>query len=135
MQTKLIEVTNGPHNHGKFLIGQFDEEWTRPCLVDPSFGTTFHRALLHRCGWTPEHTLVFDLQTGEGALFRLGGLARADLNKTRIWVCPLFEPFLTWLYAEVRKDATDWFAKLPEQLDLPNAPFAMHGYRREGREP
>lgn len=134
MQTKIIEVTNGPQNHGKVLVGRFDEEWHRACLVDAEDGGVSAVALLRRCGWTEAHALVFDLQTGEGALFRLGGYAHADLQKTRIWVCPLFEPFLEWLYA-YQRERSDWFADLPERLDLPGVPFAMHGYRRPGQEP
>lgn len=134
MHTKIIEVTNGPQNHGKILVGRFDEEWQRACLVDAEDGGVSPAALLRRCGWSSEHALVFDLQTGEGALFRLGGYAHADLQKTRIWVCPLFEPFLTWLYTQ-RIAQSDWFATLPERVDLPDAPFAMQGYRRPGVAP
>lgn len=124
MITKFIEATNGPMNWGKFMIGRFDgDEWTRKSAVDDD-----DRLLLWCRGWTPEHILVFDLQTGEGAMFRPRGFAPADLNKHKIWVCPLFEPFLTWLYLQ---DLTD-LNKLPGHIDLPDAPFDMRGYRRSG---
>jgi hypothetical protein len=42
---------------------------------------------------------MLDLQVGEGAIFRLGGLARADLSMDRAWMSPLFHDFLGWLYA------------------------------------
>lgn len=71
---------------------------------------------------------VLDLQTGEGAFFRPGGYAAADLEKHRVWVCPLFEPFLEWLY---RQDLTD-LGQLPRLVELPDAEFAMRGYRRAG---
>ena len=74
--------------------------------------------------------LVVDLETGEGAMFSPGGLAAADLQKHRIWVCPMFEPFLAWLYKQDLSDLT----KLPKHVDLPDAPFEMHGYRREGKK-
>lgn len=132
MLTHMIEATNeepnGGHgmNHGKFLIARFTpEEWQRRCLVDADFGS--ERSLIDRVGWTPEHLLVLDLQTGEGALFRPHGYARADLHKHRIWVCPLFEPFLTWLYTQDTKDIT----LLPERVHL-IAGSDMQGYRRPG---
>lgn len=125
MKTKFIEATNGPRNHGKFLLARFDaDEWARRSEVDG-------RSLVGGRGWTPEHLLVLDLQTGEGAMFRPGGLASYDLSERRVWVCPLFEPMLEWLY---KQDTTD-LAKLPDLVDLPAAPFAMRGYRRAGRGP
>jgi len=47
-------------------------------------------------------------------------------------VCPLYEPFLTWLYTQ---DTTD-LDKLPDfvEIDVKDAPFAMSGYRRSGPE-
>lgn len=125
MQTKLIEATNGPKNWGKFMIGRFTrEQWGQQSAVD----LEWRGSLICGRGWTPKHILVFDLQTGEGALFMHGGLASADLNKHKIWVCPLFEPFLEWLY---KQDVED-FDKLPALIDLPNAAFSMRGYRRAG---
>lgn len=151
MNTAIVEVTNGPANWGKFLVGQFDEaEWARRSALTPTC-TDFkpdHNGeclncddwadahepstvpLLQQIGWQPGNGYVFvlDLQTGEGAVFRRGGLASADLNKHAVWVCPMFEPFLEWLYR-----AWDGsLASLPPTLDLPDAPFAMHGYRRPG---
>jgi hypothetical protein len=127
MITKIVEATNGPRNWGKFLIGRFDSEWARRCAV-PDIEPV---PLLAACGWSVQHVLVLDLQTGEGALFAPHGVANADLNqKHQIWVCPLFEPFLTWLYAFTRGRAS-WFEDLPEHVDLPDAPFAMFGHRRE----
>lgn len=124
MQTKIIEATNikhGGYNWGKFMLGRFDEERSTFSAIDG------RRSLLAACGWTPDHLLVVDLQTGEGALFRPGGSTRADLDKHRIWVCPLFEPFLMWLY---RQDLSDLEA-LPAMVEL-DAPSAMAGYRRAG---
>ena len=130
MKTKIIEATNGPQNWGKFMLGQFDAEWWRPSAIPHALQSTLTCSLLRMVGWTPEHLLVVDLQTGEGAIFRPGGLARADLDKHRIWVCPLFEPFLTWLY---KQDLSD-LDKLPDHIDLPDAPFQWSGYRRAGPE-
>ena len=39
--------------------------------------------------------MVTDLQTGEGAIFRPGGLASYDLDKHQLWICVLFKDFLT----------------------------------------
>jgi hypothetical protein len=127
MKTKFIEATNGPQNWGKFMIGRFErEEWYRPSAVAPSD----RWPLMQTVGWRPDHLLVLDLQTGEGAIFGPYGLAHADLEKHRIWVCPLFEPFLTWLY---QQDLAD-LDRLPAHIDLPDAEFAMQGYRRPGPE-
>lgn len=119
MRTQIIEVTNGARNWGKFLVGHFDREWEHVSAVD-GFPTLSGR------GHSPEDVLVFDLQTCEGAVFSPGGCAKADLEKHRIWVCPLFEPFLGWLYAQQDRRA------LPPKIDLPDAPFALSGYRRSG---
>lgn len=124
MRTHIVEATNGIQNWGKFLIGQFTEEWKHQSIVSPDFGS-----LLAQRGYTHEHYLVLDLQTMEGAVFTVGkGLARADLAKHRIWVCPLYEPFLVWLYQQPDP------MKVPHLVDLPDAPFAFAGHRRPGPE-
>jgi len=126
MKTQIVEVTNGPNNWGKFLVGQFNgEEYARKSVVDEGADLSA-RSLVSVLGWSSSHFLLLDLQTGEGAIFRKGGYAAADLDKHRVWVCPMFQPFLEWLYA--RADLVD----LPAHVDLPDAPFAMYGYRRPG---
>lgn len=130
MITKLIEATQGVEggfNHGKFMVARFTDEWDRLSEIDRQV-SGHERSLLNRCGWSREHLLVIDLQTGEGAIFRHGGLASADLQKHAVWVCPLFEPFLAWLY-------TQDIESLPDLVELPDAPEAMYGYRREGPPP
>jgi hypothetical protein len=122
VKTKFIEVTNGPQNWGKFLVMRPEEEWEYKSVLQPDF------RLLSHIGWAPNHIIVFDLQTCEGAAFRPGGYAKADLNKHRIWVCPMFEPFLEWLY---KQEVSDLDA-LPAHVDLPDAEFQMSGYRRPG---
>lgn len=121
MKTRIVEATNGPSaNWGKFMICQFtQDEWDYRSKIDGG-------QLIARRGWTPEHLLVVDLQTGEGAIFRPGGYAKYDLDKHRIWVCPLFEHFLQWLYDQPSP------MDVPELVDLPSAPFDSQGYRREG---
>lgn len=132
MQTKFIEASgNGPSggNWGKFLVGRFEpEELARRSKLPeiPADGS-----LLGFTGWDPKMVWVLDLQTREGAAFRPGGDVAADLNKHAVWVCPLFEPFLGWLY---QQDLTDLDA-LPGYVDLPDAEFAMAGYRRPGPDP
>jgi hypothetical protein len=122
MRTKFIEATNCPMNWGKFMIGEFTaEEWALRSQVDD-------RSIIRGRGWSSKHKLVLDLQTGEGAVFSPGGYAKADLDKHKIWVCPLFEPFLEWFY---KQDLSDIDA-LPTHVDLPDAPFSMSGYRRAG---
>jgi len=121
MQSKFMEVTNNSKNWGKFLLMRLDSEW--------EYRSAFTgRSLLGEVGWDRTNIIVLDLQTGEGARFKPGGLAVADLEKHRIWVCPMYEPFLNWLY---KQDLTD-LSKLPDSLDIPDAEFAMVGYRRKG---
>lgn len=129
MKTKFIEATNG-FNWGKFAVSEFtNEEWH----LRSNLPGAEHERLLYGRGWDRAHLLVLDLQTGEGAIFRLGGSARADLQKHRIWVCPLFEPFLEWLYVvNGEVSVAGWLDSLPGYIELPNAPSAMYGHRRPG---
>jgi hypothetical protein len=126
VRTKIIEVTNG-FNWGKFMLGQFDEEWSYRSKVDAET----RMPLLRARGWGPEHLLVLDLQTGEGVVLRPGGNAKADLNEHRVWVCPMFEPFLMWLYKQ--PDPRKLY-ELPDIVTLSEAeaPSDFRGYRRQG---
>lgn len=122
MITKIIEASNGT-NWGKFMLMRFDhDEWEQRSAIVPG------AKLLRACGWSHDHLWMLDLQTGEGAFFRPGGSAHADLERHKIHVCLLFEPLLEHLYAA---DLTDITA-LPDQLELPDAPAGLYGYRRPG---
>jgi hypothetical protein len=121
MIQKFIEVTNGPNNWGKFMVARFGTEYTYLSRIAAI-------PLLEGIGWDSRHIIVFDLQTCEGAAFLPGGKAKYDLEKHRIWVCPLFEPFREWLYKRQLDDVT----ALPDTLDLPDATSALAGYRRKG---
>ena len=125
METKIIEVTNNNRNWGKFMLMRFSqEEWAIQSAIGQG-------SLLKNVGWNPTQVWVLDLQTCEGAAFVPHGLASADLNKHKVWVCPMYEPFLNWLYEQdlTRLDA------LPSFLDLPDAEFDFCGYRRPGPSP
>lgn len=129
MRTKIVEAVQSrkhPGNWGKFAVQEPDEEWAYVSRVDPD------RRLLHSIGWGGRHIWVLDLQTGEGVCLRPGGYAHADLERHQVWVCPLFEPFLTWLYARYREDPQLDIAGLPDVVELPGADFALSGYRRPG---
>lgn len=64
MQTAIIEFTDGQH-YGKFLLGRFDEEWSRNSDV---YGVA--TSLLRVEGWTERHLLVLDLSsTGVAGIF------------------------------------------------------------------
>jgi hypothetical protein len=139
VKTKIIEGTQSLAepgewgnwgNWGKFMLCVPDSEWGRASRI----GLGGSWPLLREIGWTPDHVWVLDLQTGEGAYFRPGGLASADLAKHRIWVCPLYEPFLEWLYARYRETPGLDIGGLPDVAELPDAPFALSGYRRPGPE-
>ncbi len=123
MDLHVVEATNG-FNWGKFAVSRFGPtEWAWRSSID----TESTRPLLAQRGWSRDHLWVFDLQTGEAALFRPGGNAHADLNNHRIWVCPMFEPFLAWLWRQDLDDLT----KLPNLVTL-DAPAEFAGYRRPG---
>jgi hypothetical protein len=127
MITKIIEATNG-FNWGKFMLARFDaQEWARPTHIEGEGG----RPMLPQLGWDKHNIWVLDLQTGEGAMFKPHGIARIDLNeKHKIWVCPLYEPFLCWVYQQDLSDIN----KLPDLVQLPEAEGALYGYRRKGPE-
>lgn len=127
MQTHFIEASHGgTGNWGKFMLGRFtEEEWATHSALPEALD----QRLLGGRGWAPFHLWVSDLQTGEGAIFRPGGLASADLEKHEIWVCPMFEPFLVWLYKQDLADLT----KLPRYVEFPKAAFNLAGYRRKGK--
>lgn len=131
MKTAIIEAVQrreASGNWGKFLVGiPDDDEWGHPSEVsaqDP-------RPLLAQLGWDRRHIWVLDLSIGEGAFFRHGGSAHADLDKHKIYVCPLFEPFLEWLYRQPLRDVMT--LRLPDLVELPDAPPDLWGYRRPGR--
>lgn len=130
MKTKIIEVTQSLYhgfNWGKILVGSFDhDEWTR--RSDMPYVSS--QPLIGSQGWSPDHLLFLDLATGEGAIFRPGGYAKADLDKHRIWVCPMFEPFLDWAYTNLTPPVD--LGQLPDLVELPAAPASTTGYRRSG---
>ena len=131
MEIKFIEAAQGSQgpNWGKFLVGRFtNEEWARRSTLPKDKSPT---SLLWRVGWSRQHIVVMDLQTGEGAIFNPGGWAQMDLEKHAVWVCPLFEPFLQWLWGQ---DLSN-LAALPSYVELPEAPFELRGYRRPGPQP
>jgi hypothetical protein len=128
MISTIVELTDR-FNWGKFLVARFDEqEWARRSLVDGQ------PLLSGQCGWTTQHILVLDLQTGEGAMFRPSGLASADLEKHRVWVCPMFEVFLGWLYDHPEHWAD--ILTLPPLIELDpektRGHNAIYGHRRAG---
>lgn len=129
MKIKFIEAMHrgGTGNWGKFFCGRFTkEEWGRPSAVSPRW------SLLAQRGWTHDHILVFDIETGEGAIFKPGGLASADLAKHKIWVCPMFPRFLEWLYEQ---DLSDLDA-LPSTVEFEHdeVSFDLQGQRYPGPE-
>ena len=140
MKIKFIEATNPSDdgetglNWGKFMLLQLGrEEWTYKSQlpVAPELEEVQRKyPLLGLIGYSRYNVWVFDLQTRQGAAFIPHGSAGMDLEQTKIWVCPMFEPFLEWLY---RQDLTD-ITTLPAVVELVNAPGAYRGYQREGTQ-
>ena len=135
MDFHAIEATQavvGGGNWGKFGIARFtDAEWA---LRSAMPGAERSRVIAGR-GWSRQAVWVMDLETGEAAMFWPGGNPRMDLQKKQIWVCPLYEPFLEWLYGHVQEHQAQWWDALPVLVELPEAPFEIHGYRRSGPGP
>jgi hypothetical protein len=116
MNTKIVEVTNG-RAWGKFLIGWFDlVEWARHSAILPGDASLGQHPLLSLSGWSPEHFLLLDLDTGEGRLFKHRGLADQDMANKHLFVGPMFEPFLTWLYDQPLEDVRS--LRLPKLITL-----------------
>ena len=126
MDTFFFEATNG-FNHGKFAVALFtDEEWERRSALRDV-------RLLPSLGWgrSPRdlHVWVLDLQTAEGMYVRLGGCAEYDLNgQHQIRVCPLFLPFLRWLYTQELEDLPELSGTLV-CLTEEEAPSSLTGHR------
>lgn len=124
MHTKVVEATN-LMNWGKFLLCKFTkEEWAIKSKVSEG------EFLIRGRGWDDSSLFVMDLQTGEGAMFHPSNFAipEFELEKHQIWVCPMFAPFLDWLY---KQDVSD-IDQLPDVVDMPKNIFAFSGYRRKG---
>jgi len=127
VQSKFVEVTN-QFNWGKFLLCRFTaEEWAYRSKINGA-------SLVDERGWTPRHIWMLDLQTGEGAFFRPGGIAQYDLEKHQIWVCPMFGVFLDELYKH-----PDWcedISRIPDLVELSDeramGASALYGHRRGG---
>lgn len=127
MLSKMVELTNFFY-WGKFMVMKFTmEEWR----VESQIGSG---SLLAGRGWTPKHLWVLDLQTGEGAFFLPGGHASYDLENHQIWVCPMFEVFLKWLYEhpEFHED----IVTMPSLIELTDEETmrksSLYGHRHSG---
>jgi hypothetical protein len=135
MISHFIEGTND-FNYGKFLLLRFDtsERQVRTALTGfeghPLFTFGGQRKL------NPRMTLVVDLQTGEGAAFSLDPMSWTELgDKHRIWVCPMYEPFLRWLCQQGLDNGGGDITALPRCVQLDEAESSLFGHRREGRGP
>ena len=86
-----------------------------------------------KTGTNAEKVFVLDLQTEEGAFFfpRKEGNAKDDLESHEIWVCPLYLPFLIWLYANMPKELKE----IPKLVEFPKSTHVHYqGWRRPGPE-
>jgi hypothetical protein len=129
MKTAIIEATNGEQNWGKFLVGVMTDEWKHRSAVD----VESQSPLLRLRAWSRDYIWVMDLETGEGALLCHRDVVRDALERHQVWVCPLFEPFVGWLFAQpMHGDPEAWLDGLPPLIDFPDAAFGLSGYRRGG---
>lgn len=131
MRTRYFEAISAEGNWGKFMLGQFepDEIAAQSALPPDPEGWFKPGSMIQGRGWAPgKHWFVMDLQTGEGAYFALGGHADYDLSeKHNIWVCPLFRPFLNWLYERFREGADLW--ELDRVVRIEGVPLQLSGER------
>lgn len=119
MKTKIIEVEEANrHLWGKFLVGQFDEEWQRRSVVDETLPP-----LMWRLGWTPEWLLVVDLSIGNGAMFPMKGDDGRARYKEGLYFCPMQSAFVHWLRAEWKGKLED----LPDSVVLPELGKVVFG--------
>jgi hypothetical protein len=130
MIAHYIEASNDGMNWGKFLLLRHEQD---PGSALP--GYEGEPLLTSSRKFNRVHTMVIDLQTGEGAAFALEGSAlnaHVDLERHKIWVCPLYEPFLQWLYEQPGLDmGRGDITALPRFVEL-DASFAWVGHRRAG---
>ncbi len=135
MDTKFVEVGHGPSggNWGKFMIARY----TANELLEPTqFPGCEGQRIVSLRGSGRHHIWVMDLATGEGARFPVdlgghpGATARKHLDDHQIWVCPLFEPFIGWLYDFSSANPNTWWDELPRTIEIPEAGFAFAGFRR-----
>ena len=94
------------------MVGRFtDEKWSRAMVANVAcirnnrsdhLAGMLDRPLLRHVGWVTRHIMMKDLQPGEGAIFRPGGLASYSPDKHQLWVCVAFKDLLKWLYKRDR---------------------------------
>jgi len=139
METRFVEAGQAPAkggNWGRFMVARLTtDEWHRPSHFpdrDRAEAGLPPQKIMRSTGWHYTDVIVWDLVTGEGAMFVPGGIAQADLQKHQIWVCPMFEPFLSWLYEFIAEHGVTWLEELPAVVTLPDAAFDTSGYRRPG---
>lgn len=111
MYTKIVEVSSVNNDVvGYFMVGVHDIEWARQSAI---MGGTM--SLLRHKGWSRDHFWLFDLSTGQGAIFANHGHVLADLKEADIRVTPMFTAFLAYLRATGCPQLQD----VPDHLVLP----------------
>lgn len=133
MKVKFIECED-KLNWGKFQLLQWEpSDMQRQSKVRE--GTPLLMAVEGQrvAGNDPlKAVFVRDLQTEEGATLHPAKEVdpKPQLDRHRVWVCPLFLPFARWLFANWEGDV----ATLPDIVELSGEVLHLQGYRRPGEE-
>lgn len=99
MKTKVIEVEEPvPGFWCKFMIGVFTDEWGhRPVVDAPEYEAT---SLLRQLGWSRDHYLILDLESGQGAIFHRGSHPEWDERTKGLSRNPMLVPLWKWLQTQ-----------------------------------
>lgn len=134
MLSKMVEVSDQV-NWAKLMVSQFDnDELAYKSRVDTEAKSLLEAVAARRkeyWGEAQQKRLVVDLQTDEGAWFlpHPERDPKVDLDRHQIWVCPLFYPFLQWLY----RTNPVHVSGIPDVVELdPDDVIKFQGYRRPG---
>ena len=82
MKSKIIEGVSMDSLYLKAIVSRFDKaDWERRSIVNRQIGVEY--SLLRQEGWSEDHFLIQDISSpGPGGIFKMGGHAQYDLEKS-----------------------------------------------------